>query len=97
MAGAPFLGVHTVSPITDECPVLNMSVHGTTGLLQGCPRADPEFGKAIQRVLTSFDAQSALPCLLTLLAPVHTGIFVQALPWRTQSVCSCCGSTVCKM
>ena len=34
------------SPITDECPVLNMSVHGTMGLLQGHPEADPEFGKA---------------------------------------------------
>eukprot|EP00966_Prymnesium_polylepis_P015297 353732-Prymnesium_polylepis.1 len=56
------------------------------GLLQGHPDADPEFGKAIERVLTSFDARSALPCLLSSLAPAHTGIFVQALPWRAESV-----------
>jgi hypothetical protein len=85
------------SPITDERPVLNMSVHGTTGLLQCRPQADPEFGKAVERVLASFDARSALPCLLTLLAPTHTGIFVQALPWQAQSVCSCCGAATCKL
>lgn len=85
------------SPITDACPVLNMSVHGTIGLLQGHPNADPEFGEAIERVLTSFDARSALPCLLSSLAPVHTGIFVQALPWRAESVCSCCGAPTCRL
>ena len=85
------------SPITDARPVLNMSVHGTMGLLQGHPDAAPEFGKAIERVLTSFDARSALPCLLTTLAPVHTGMFVQALPWRPGSVCSCCGAATCKL
>jgi hypothetical protein len=37
------------SPITDARPVLNMSVHGTMGLLQGHPDAAPEFGKAIER------------------------------------------------
>ena len=83
------------SPITDERPVLNMSVHGTMGLLQCLPDADPEFGEAIERVLTSFDARSALPCLLTTLAPMHTGMFVQALPWRPESVCSCCGMASC--
>ena len=85
------------SPITAARPVLNMSVHGTTGLLQGCPDADPEFGEAIKRVLTSFDARSALPCVLSTLAPVHTGIFVQALPWRSGSVCTCCGAATCKL
>lgn len=85
------------SPITDARPVLHMSVHGATGLLQGCPDADPEFGEAVERVLTSFDARSALPCVLTTLAPVHTGIFVQPLPWRTKNVCSCCGSATCKL
>ena len=55
-----------------------MSVHGTMGLLKGCPDADPKFGEAIERVLTSFDARSALP-------------------WGAQSVCSCCGSSSCKI
>ena len=85
------------SPITDERPVLNMSVHGTMGLLQGHPGADPEFGEAIERVLTSFDARSALPCVLTTLAPVHTGMFIQPLPWRAENVCSCCGAPTCKL
>ena len=85
------------SPITDKRPVLNMSVHGTTGLLQGSPNADPTFGEAIERVLTSFDARSALPCVLTTLAPVYTGIFVQPLPWQTESVCTCCGAADCKL
>tara|TARA_B110001452_G_scaffold265973_1_gene271743 strand:- start:1154 stop:1762 length:609 start_codon:yes stop_codon:yes gene_type:complete len=84
------------SPITDARPVLNMSVHGTS-LLQGCPDADPKFGEAIERVLTSFDARSALPCVLTTLVPVHTGIFVQPLPWRTGNVCSCCGAATFKL
>mgnify|MGYP006953016114 FL=1 len=74
-----------------------MSVHGTMGLLKGCPDADPKFGEAIERVLTSFDARSALPCVLSTLAPVHTGIFVQALPWRSGSVCTCCGAATCKL
>jgi hypothetical protein len=85
------------SAITDERPVLNMSVHGTMGLLQGQPDADPEFGEAIERVLTSFDARSALPCVLTTLAPVHTGMFIQPLPWRPKNVCSCCGAATCKL
>ena len=85
------------SPITDERPGLNMSVHGTMGLLQGHTDADPEFGEAIERVLTSFDARSALPCVLTTLAPVHTGMFIQPLPWRPESVCSCCGAATCKL
>ena len=66
--------------------MLKKSVHGALGLLRGYPKSDPEFGKAIERVLTSFDARSALPCILTSLAPVHTGSFVQALPWRAERV-----------
>ena len=70
------------SPITDACPVLKMSVHGASALLRDHPKCDPGFGKAIERVLTSYDERSQLPCVLTSLAPVQTGIFVQPLPWR---------------
>eukprot|EP00966_Prymnesium_polylepis_P253638 5862520-Prymnesium_polylepis.1 len=83
------------SPITDVVPVVNISVRGADDMLRSHPEADPVFGRTVERVLSKFDNGNALPCIVTSLRPLHTGIFLQRLPWSACAVCECCGAREC--
>ena len=56
---------------------------------------DNEFRVVVHRVLSQFDRQNAVPCLITSVHPLHTGIFVHKLPWAATDVCACCGTDAC--
>ena len=59
--------------------------------------SDP-FSVAASRIAAHYDPSLVLPVVVTCVRPMHTGVFVQVLPWAHDIIikcCECCGADVC--
>ena len=103
--------VHAIRPLLERCrvvlvlsitsivmqalPEVVLTVRAVHDVLSSFETDDDEFGSVVHRVLTQFDNRNAVPCLLTSVHPLYTGIFVHKLPWAANDFCACCGTDVC--
>ena len=89
------LVVSITSHAMQASPEVVLSVRDVNDVLLSFQPDDNEFRMVVRRVLSRFDGQNAVPCLITSVHPLHTGLFVHRLPWAVTDVCGCCGSDVC--